>query len=85
MLCVVTYILEIKLKILKHYVNSGICKYLLSPQKHMTDLQILDKPHSLDLKTQLSSVIVSTTEPVASIFTAFRSSEETAEFIKCAM
>jgi len=51
----------------------------------MTDLQILVKPHSQSLQTQISSVIVSTTEPVSSTFTAFRSFEETAVFIKRAM
>jgi len=50
----------------------------------MNALQI-DKPHSQSLQTLFSNVTVSITEPVSSTFTAFRSFEETAEFIKLAM
>jgi hypothetical protein len=51
----------------------------------MTDLQIHDKPHIQNLQMQFSSITVSSNEQVPSTFTAFRSFEETAEFIKCAM
>jgi hypothetical protein len=50
----------------------------------VTDQPILDKPHIQSLQTQFSSVTVST-ELVSSTFIAFRSFEETAEFIKSAM
>jgi hypothetical protein len=75
---------EIKLKSFKYDINSGICKYLIKPQK-MTDLQIHDKPHIQNLQMQFPSITASTNEPVPSTFTAFRSFEETAKFIKCAM
>jgi hypothetical protein len=75
---------EIKLKICKCYVNNNTFKYFPNLQKHMTDLEIHEKPDIQSLQMQFSSIIDSNIEQFSSRFTQFKSFEETARFIKCA-
>jgi hypothetical protein len=75
---------EIKLKMIKRDVDNDTFKYFPNLQKHMTDLEIREKPDIQSLQMQFSSIIDSTIEQFASRFTQFMSFEENAKFIKCA-
>jgi hypothetical protein len=67
---------EIKLTVLKRDVDNGTFKYFPNLQKHMTDLEINEKPDIQSLHMQFSSIIDSAIKQFSSRFTQTRSFEE---------